>query len=326
MERNLRQAASRPAGVGLWLLLAGLATVLAPVPAQAAPAEMKMSLPASHGYRMRIVGSPGGRVEVEAIKGASYANYAVPGHVSSDRIEANLGRLGRVSVRFHAAGERTGGSPPSGCAGAGRSIHQVGTFSGTIRFRGEEGFTSVSATRAKGSLSRRCATEAGASKAGASNPTRSELFETILVAAARTDRRLISVDSEGFSDLLPNGEIRNPDNLVVSHLEEDRGRISIDRSAIVEAKPVEVTPLGATPVTASLTLPRPFGGTATYREEPGGPPSWTGDLTVDLPGASDVPLTGPSFASILCRGRSSDPQLRRCQGRADGLLFPPDLP
>jgi len=50
-------------------------------------------------------------------------------------------------------------------------------------------------------------------------------------------------------------------------------------------------------------LPEPFAGHALYSSSPDSPPSWTGDLSVGLPGASKVPLTGPGFNAILCRGK-----------------------
>jgi hypothetical protein len=46
---------------------------------------------------------------------------------------------------------------------------------------------------------------------------------------------------------------------------------------------------------ATLSPRAPFAGHATYRR--GAPPArrWTGNLTVDLPGDSDYPLTGPGL-------------------------------
>ncbi|HWO84398.1 MAG TPA: hypothetical protein VNM38_11515, partial [Solirubrobacterales bacterium] len=51
--------------------------------------------------------------------------------------------------------------------------------------------------------------------------------------------------------------------------------------------------------TAKLTPPSPFHGTARYRAYPDGATSWSGDLSVNFPGAPRFPLTGPSWETFL---------------------------
>ncbi|HEX6602047.1 MAG TPA: hypothetical protein VF030_05345, partial [Solirubrobacterales bacterium] len=50
---------------------------------------------------------------------------------------------------------------------------------------------------------------------------------------------------------------------------------------------------------ASLTPPPPFHGTARYQAFPDGSNTWSGNLSVNFPGAPRFPLTGPSFETLL---------------------------
>jgi hypothetical protein len=58
---------------------------------------------------------------------------------------------------------------------------------------------------------------------------------------------------------------------------------------------------------ASLNPPAPFAGSATFLQESATPPTWTGDLRVDLPGFGTVPLTGPGVKASLCAAPSCGP-------------------
>jgi hypothetical protein len=71
-----------------------------------------------------------------------------------------------------------------------------------------------------------------------------------------------------------------------------------DRGSFVMSK------RGKKPETVEVELPEPFAGRALYSRSPGSPPNWTGDLTVNLPGADGIPLTDPGFSALFCRGSS----------------------
>lgn len=314
-----------------WLLAPlALAILHATGATAAADTEVKMSLPGSHGYRIEIESfsrSVFGRfVELKATKkvgsGAVYATYTVHGRATADRVDANFGNVGHLSLKFKPAPRQPDGRPPSRVC-RGRAVHLRGQFVGTIRFRGEQGFSSASATRAKGSTTRFCATtRRGAVRAHAAS--RGPVFlETELGAASRGGGRTVTLLDEGFTRLKADGKPGSGEgNSLNVGLEEKRGRVEIDRSALIFREPMTVSPLGAVPLTASLAPPAPFSGTVSYREEPGVPPSWTGDLSVDLPGASDVPLTGPDFHAVLCSGKSTDGKLRQCRKKLLDLLVP----
>jgi hypothetical protein len=52
---------------------------------------------------------------------------------------------------------------------------------------------------------------------------------------------------------------------------------------------------------ATVAPPQPFSGSASFLSGAGGGPSWTGPLSVDLPGAEGVALAGEDFAARLYR-------------------------
>jgi hypothetical protein len=306
-------------------LVASLAILLGPFAASAeAETTVSMTLRGSHGYRVDISGFHN-VVELQAAKsvgkGFAYAIYTVHGHVTTSSIHASFPGLGRISARFHPSGQR----PRDASCKAGRPIEEAGSFKGKIRFRGEEGFTSISATRVKGSVERSCAGE----RASRSRPGRwvraqalPQLFETRLIAVAKTGGRSVELASETAAELSPNGQPTTVGNEVIASLEERHGGVDIDRAALVDAKPITISAPGEVPVTASLTMPEPFSGSASFREEAGIPASWTGDLSIDLPGARDIPLTGPHFDASLCSGKITNGRLRRCEDQQNEVLDP----
>jgi hypothetical protein len=294
----------------LWLLLAGL-VLLGPAAPSAMGSSIDLSLPASNGYRLNIFalsGTPVTAVFSKAVSdGVVYAEYSVDGTVGRDRLMADFGPYGRISVRF------PGRRPPQRNCRHGHSIERSRRFVGTIRFRGDQGFSAVSATSAKGSLERSCETSGG--RPAAARPSslrRTKEFLTSFVAVSRSEGRSITLLDEAFSRRPPGEASSKSDGSTLVEVEEERGRISVERTAIVTSRPIASTPFGTAPITASVTLPQPFSGVGSYLEEANSPTSWTGDLQVDLPGAENVPLTGPDFTTHLCRGRNGDPELLRC--------------
>ena len=54
------------------------------------------------------------------------------------------------------------------------------------------------------------------------------------------------------------------------------------------------------PKAADLEVAPPFSGSARYRTTADGPPSWLGDLAVQMPGEGELSLAGPEFRAVLC--------------------------
>lgn len=275
----------------------------------------EMSVQGSHGYEIRIGGASGrvGVVAVNSEEGSStvVASYEVPGRVTRSGVHADLGRLGRISVRFRRVGKPKVSRPPSARRCKGRDpIVERGRFEGAIRFHGEKGFTDVTVQGAKGAVrrvfKRQCSgpDRNRGTGAAAVNPTDLDSpLGTALIAGTEDRGRTASLSIVSIEE--PSED--EPFFLFVASAgtAERRGRISIERAAVFvnDRENLLTSPLGVEPVTATVSLPKPFSGTASYLEEAGSPPSWTGSLKVQLPGA-EVPLTGPGFTAALCRERS----------------------
>jgi hypothetical protein len=158
----------------------------------------------------------------------------------------------------------------------------------------------------------------------AGEKTSTAVFTKSLGAGIREHDRGIAFFYDNDFLLRPHGELdRVEPAFVNAQLVEHRGRLEIVRrnSFEVESKSMVDSPLGVAPITVSLTMPSPFAGTAEYLEHPGSPPSWSGNLSVSLPGAPSVPLSGPGFKSIFCRGPIDSKKTDRCTAEANSLFF-----
>jgi hypothetical protein len=290
--------------------------------------ELKMSLPGSHGYEISIDGIGSRFVELTASRGAEEAEYSVRGRISPQGLHANLGDFGLVSVSFEGSHPHPG-SLHGKCKGR-KPVKRIGRFKGTIRFHGEEGFTSVSAKAANGSVFQtfRQVCRGGGKQharrgAGAVAKTSTAVFTKMLVAGKQEPRRRFGFSYEDdFLESKREPEEVNPAFILASVL-ESHGRVEIDRSNIfeVDSKSLVDSPLGVAPITASLAIPSPFAGTAEYLEQAGSAPTWGGNLSVPLPGAASVPMSGSGFKSIFCRGNIESKKVDRCQAEANSLFF-----
>lgn len=246
----------------------------------------------SNGYKIEVMRS-GKHLEVWVGRlGRGLAKYRAPARTRPGTIEANLGKLGRIDLRFDPKSVEVDPKGPKGCHGK-PSVYELGTFSGTMRFRGEGGYTRFAAARVHGSISHvsrevckkpnwmlhshrdskpakeqddgvdREITKLGAAK---SNHSRSVFvgFVSIVVPQRPGQKRLSLVGA-------------------TAEVHERRGRISIERSDLILPKEGALK-LGsaAEALNATLTLPPPFAGSATYATNAAGAPTWSGSLRVAL--------------------------------------------
>lgn len=224
---------------------------------------------------------------------------AVP---AKNGIQANLGSLGAVSVRFKASGpQKRLPNLPEGCYRA----RSRGVFVGKIDFHGEEEFTEAAASRAKGEVivSRGdCDTFDRPSR---SQPApRARLVPTEVGLFARHLSKASSVRfecSEGpGSDLAPIGATDPDRRYFKASADEKRGRIFIFRSIKGTSDDPATFTFNNALTSATVVPPPPFIGTATLeREDRAERGSWTGDLTASFPGAPNVPLAGPGFTATM---------------------------
>jgi hypothetical protein len=256
-------------------------------------------VPATHGYAASFGTYGHGRLYVDLRKRTSAVQYDVPlrSH-EPDRIEAKLPGVGRISVRFHEHSRNDGGPEP-GCRG-GSEVTRQGILTGVVRLRGEAGFTTVHAQRARGSIS-----EVGRQVCKGEAPHEDhklppEFHTASLFANAHTDQGDLSVFASNFTvDGSPEADLASLTSMLFRH----RGLMLITeiRAAQSSSNPSWLTVEGAgKAATATVTPPPPFTGEAIFRREEDGSYGWTGPLAVDMPVTGATELAGPAFDATLC--------------------------
>lgn len=253
------------------------------------------SLKGSNGYWIEI-GKEGGEVRLLASKEESAVTYSVRSLAPrGNEIRARFPGLGRIAVRFRPLRPpRTIEPHPfPGCKG-GETVKQPGHFVGTIRFRGERGYTSVRATRVRAAIE---TTAKEVCKRSDNGPEREE-DRTELFAVSESGR-----EGVGFSaDTTVIPEVTSTTSFSATTVELRRG-MSIYRNTFALGKESDILP-GDTrpfPLSATITPPPPFQGSAEFQRTAEGESTWTGSLTVPLPGLGRVALTGPDFTARLCQ-------------------------
>ena len=265
-------------------------------------------------------------VGLQAQKGNAGVSYTVRGRASSRRLDADFGALGTVHIRFHL--ERVPFYPlpfrGKSCKPASLMFFG-GRFHGEVDFDGEPEVAGVAAHSGRVALVRyrkRSCKRGPRRRARGAGPIEgarqsSKELREVDFFAANAPRE----DSAVSLDLIRVAETGagSPATLYRASLTEAAGRVEIVRS-VGDHTGREVLRLGnrgSEPATAAISLPSPFTGSASYSAEPGAPPSWTGDLSVSLPGAVAVPLTGADFSAGLCRSFSSGDE-GECTGSLTG--------
>lgn len=231
--------------------------------------------------------------------GSQSASYFIPRQAARpDELHATLGKLGHVSLRFHASGPpKAQQEPGADCKGRG-FIEQKGRFVGSVRFRGERGFTSVRATGANGQILRSFKQVCKRPHEPHDGGGRWRALSLSAYVKGNPDKA-----SFGAYELAPTSSARSNSVNYSASTTEHREGITITRSASAFAEPstLAVSDPSVWPATVSVAPPFPFSGTATLEHRRGTAYTWSGDLSVDLPGFGALPLTGPSFSAKLCR-------------------------
>ncbi len=307
---------SRLAMLASCAILACLAASL-PSAAAAARTTAEFDLEATNGYTayFRFFGDRAsvGVIRLPNLLAVLSASYLSEGRREGDRMRARFGSRGRVAVEFKPTGKASRRHPPRRCEGKPR-VTQPGVFAGTIRFRGEGGYTNVDATRVKGHVHVtprwRCKRgKASRSARSSSAPGRVPLgldpeAERFTVLDVQSDDGRVSF---GASATRPRG--RSGETLFTAARIESRPSLTIFRSAFAHGEDEAFT-FDEALSTASAAPPPPFSGTAAFIRDAGGKvcvrypcerSSWLGPLAVDFPGAKDVPLAGATFQARLYR-------------------------
>ncbi|HEV7483044.1 MAG TPA: hypothetical protein VGO13_08085 [Solirubrobacterales bacterium] len=273
--------------------------LLAPLSATATDADFKHTyafrLKASNGYSiLAIAASQRKDGQGEAVlfvdRKDGGAVYEAPAIVNATRIDADLGRLGEIALDVVPSGKKA--KLQSRCPGELTDPRPVTfeppLFRGSFSFHGEEGF-------------------ADASSASPHDYTR--FFLDVLCAGALRGEfsgallpgaRLRVHSRKGSLRLALEANKNRPGagtRFEVEVHEKRRGiAITRSRTAWVGAGAFDYDPLLRM---AALAPPAPFAGHAAFRRGAPAASRWSGNLTVDLPGRSDVPLTGPGVGATL---------------------------
>jgi hypothetical protein len=261
------------------------------------PATANFSLPAGNGYRI-VVERTRGQVSLSVFRaGKSFfatTSYTVRAKALPQRIDARFGKFGRVSVRLKTERMRKGKLEDQ-CKGKPETI-RFGVFVGTIRFRGEGGYTSVAAKHAEGRLSsgQRIKCVFPNLRPGSWPVAHESRQVPPSLVASQGRHRFVQVEAS-------SGKQRGI--IVVAGSSERRGRMEIFRDAFAEARPASFV-FASDLSSATVQPPLPFEGEASFQRASSGP-IWSGSLSVDFPGREDVQLAGPRFTAHLARDSSS---------------------
>lgn len=246
---------------------------------------------ASNGYSIFFEANRG-RASLTAQSNAGTVIYSGKSSLVDGRIRFGLGKLGRIDVRFKSdeSGERL--RPPKSCKGR-EQVVRNGTFVGSIRFRGENGYTRLSSHRAHGTMAEprswKCPDASGGRPQNASGAP---------ILAAHTPHSRAVFAAIGGSEQVPL-------RLFVAGTLERVGVLRIARSVLAEGTPASFEALGDLS-SATVTPPKPFSGTASFVRNIDGSTEWSGTLSIALPGAQSTALTGPAFKADLAKPRTAE--------------------
>jgi hypothetical protein len=273
--------------LGVVALSAGPARALAGAPSSTVPLPVPgaFRLPASDGYTLYVIARPprggksGALLIIASAKGEG-VTYEAPATVTETSMQADLGDLGEISVDFHRSNQVA--SVPCGK----RAIRfDSGDYEGKIVFHGEEGYTSAEATIAPGNIDYLLEGICGkVTIEGSGGPRK---------GAALSVRDPALGPEMSVSKSRPGAAA-----LITARLSEYSNGISIERVTSSWMSGGDFT-YDRRLRTATVRPPAPFAGSARFDLDAKAGQRWSGDLTVDMPGQADVPLTGPLLRATL---------------------------
>lgn len=282
--------------------VAGLLLIPSSASAGSPPREaMHFELPASNGYTLQVK-TERSQTMVSTWSGnrSVGVTYSLHGSVAGTAIDADLGSLGRVDVKFEPSGREVFVTVPTRKGPKCQVRRRLGTFTGTISFHGENGYTTAEATSVPGSIgppaSRGCGTVRAASSEAAPALGRRQVERVWTVPNATLMSRSKSHPGAGADAtlLLVSADLKAA-YFFAYRLEAPGPQLAISRR-------VEVADIRSsffyrrTLRSALIHAPAPFAGEATYSARRG---RLSGDLTVEFPGLPPQSLTGPGFEAQM---------------------------
>lgn len=296
-----RSGAWRTAGSLAVLAIVVAAGALAPVRASAVDSALKHAfafrLEASNGYSITALAAnerADGRGEIVLFvsRGNEGAIYMSPAMLTATSVEADLGPLGEVSLDVTPSGREK--RIRSGCRGDPETnTIEPRRFRGNFEFHGEEGYTDA-VTDAPREYTRffsafLCAGVPMGETTGADLP------------GARL--KLHSRSGPHRLELQVNKNRPRARSRFEVEVREEHGgmRIFCSTSLWAGAEAFQYDPLLRT---ATLDPPAPFSGEARFSRGTTPANRWTGNLSVDLPGRSNVRLSSAGTRATLVHSKS----------------------
>ncbi|MET0558233.1 MAG: hypothetical protein ABW065_06130 [Solirubrobacterales bacterium] len=215
------------------------------------------------------------------------ASYVAPATLTATSLVADLGALGKVDLTVSPSGRKK--SLRSRCDDERRpSSYEPPRFSGSFEFHGEEGYTEAASAPPR-DYTRFFADLLCSSTASVEGGGRHLLGARLRLRERRVGYRLDLQANENH----PGGRSR-----FEVGVRETRGGIAITRDTRFWWR-ADAFRFDPSLRTAHLEPPVPFAGRAIFHRHADPGKRWTGNLTVDLPGRSDVPLTGSGITATL---------------------------
>jgi len=285
----------------------GQVRALAPAMLEPVVVETGFRLRGSHGYFVSATaysggGSGKGIIEITARGKHGLASYRFPATVTANSLRADLGRLGEVNVVRRPSGLMKTVHPR--CLG-GNQTYEPGVYEGLIEFNGEEGYTRVRDSRVNALPAWLVYADHGSCGSGYGETS----------GPGEAGARLRGASFAGGSSLSFQVNKNGPRARVVftASIRERRDGIEIYRT-VGGTAPGRTFRFERLLRTATLKLPPPFWGSASLaRSEDSFSPLWTGDLRIDFPGHSRIPLAGPGVHVSLVHAhftRSDTPNVK----------------
>lgn len=261
--------------------------------AKALSAPGGFELQGTHGYSVLVFALParggGHGSALVYVRGRSGAvNYFAPAIVTRTAIRARFGDLGEIDVDFKPSGrlrrERSvcGGKPVA---------FDSGSYVGTIDFTGEQGYTEVLATEAKGDLQFALDIICSGGRSRGSGPGLPGAELSVVHHVSGVGASLTA-------------EKNNPGarSVLEASVAEEHDGVGIERFVGVKA-PSSAFDYDPLLRTAVVEPPPPFSGRATFRRDARPANRWSGHLSVDFPGRTGVSLTVGAPSAKLVHAR-----------------------
>jgi hypothetical protein len=263
--------------------------------------DLEFQVGASHGYTL-TVGGYDATATITAAKSdpaqgrKAWSTYVVRGKVNPTSMHASFGALGHVDTRFRPSGPTRYGRRHDHCIGPHRYTIRPGAFVGSLRFRGEGGYTSANVHRVIGQIV---------------TPRRLICRDIFIKEIEREDEgdsgkkrgkvtQLSAFMRSGLTAMLFGAAEWDGKARFFAGVEQTVGSLGVFRGVFVRASHATFAAGNALSF-AGVTPPAPFSGSGSFQRGPNGAKSWTGSLAVSFPGAPNVSLTDPRFKTQLTR-------------------------